>query len=197
MQSAPRARLSATCQGSTRKSLRRQGRATASRAAARKASSPWKLGPSVKTDRRAASPGALLHQRSPEAAWGRGEAGQTLDRVLRGSGLASVDLETFVGRDAGENVAHHTVPGVRSLPLDGEGSGMGWWQAAEGLDAKGTLAADSAHRSSSRDILPAPHPNPSPSRGRARVCVLIPGSRFRHSSLRPDRRGPWPRGRRR
>ncbi len=58
MASAPRARLSATCQGSTRKSLRMQGRATAARASIRKPSAPWKLGPSVSTDRHDAPPAA-------------------------------------------------------------------------------------------------------------------------------------------
>jgi len=54
----------------------------------------------------------------------------------------------------------------RALPLDGEGSGMGWWQAAAGFGAKGIVATDSALRSSSGDILPAPHPRPFPVEGK-------------------------------
>ena len=57
-QSAPSIRDSATCHGSSRKSLRSAGRGTAARAAARYVSRPWKNGSSVSTDRQAAPPAA-------------------------------------------------------------------------------------------------------------------------------------------
>ena len=47
------------------KSLRRTGKATASRAACMSASDPWKCGPSVRTDRQVAPPASYARARSP------------------------------------------------------------------------------------------------------------------------------------